>query len=112
MAQSYFYKFILGIRGSLVDARLRSGAEDVQRALNTGRQTFESDETRWPLYQPVPKLESHQQASGEAEYVNDIRAELGELFGVFVVTTVANATLKSVDATEALVRMHKILGNL
>lgn len=39
---------------------------------------------------------------GEAEYINDIRAESGELFGVFVTTTVANGTIKHVDASKAL----------
>jgi len=41
--------------------------------------------------------------SGEAEYVNDIPKMPGELFGAFVLTTVGNASLKSVDASEALV---------
>lgn len=42
--------------------------------------------------------------SGEAEYINDIRAELDELFGVFVLTTVANGRIKNIDASQALVR--------
>lgn len=41
--------------------------------------------------------------TGEAEYINDIRAELDELFGVFIVSDVANATIKSIDASQALV---------
>ncbi len=40
---------------------------------------------------------------GEAEYVNDIPKMNGELAGAFVLTTVGNARLKSVDASEALV---------
>ena len=41
--------------------------------------------------------------TGEAEYVNDIPKHAGELAGIFVTATVANATLKNVDASEALV---------
>lgn len=106
LAQAYMYKFMLGIRGSMVETKLRSGADDLPRDLNTGLQTFDTDRSKWPLYQPIPKIESFPQTSGEAEYVNDIRAELNELFVVFVVSTVANARLKSVDASEALVKCY------
>lgn len=41
--------------------------------------------------------------AGEAEYVNDIQPQAGELFGAMVLTTVGNATLRKIDATEALV---------
>ncbi|CAL8110870.1 unnamed protein product [Orchesella dallaii] len=102
LAQSYLYKFILGVRGNSVGNRLKSGGEDIPRGNNKGKQIFDTDKSKWPLNQPVPKLESFPQTSGEAEYINDIRAELDELFGVFVVTTVANATIKFIDASQAL----------
>lgn len=40
---------------------------------------------------------------GEAEFINDIQIRLNELFGAFVLTTVASATIENVDASEALV---------
>lgn len=40
---------------------------------------------------------------GEAEYGDDQQKMHGELYGVFVQTTVANAKIVSVDATRALV---------
>lgn len=40
---------------------------------------------------------------GEAQYINDIPAALDELFGVFVVSDVGSATIKSIDASKALV---------
>ena len=43
------------------------------------------------------------QASGEAEYVNDIPKYKNELYGSLVLTTVANATIDSIDPAPALV---------
>ncbi|CAL8110876.1 unnamed protein product [Orchesella dallaii] len=102
LAQSYLYKFILQILGNDVDPRLRSGAYEIERTLTSGKQTFETDRLKWPLNQPIPKMDSLAQVSGEAKYINDICSELAELHGAFVVTTVGNATIKSVDASEAL----------
>lgn len=41
--------------------------------------------------------------SGEAEYVNDIPPRPDELYGAFVLSTVAKADLVSIDPSEALV---------
>lgn len=38
---------------------------------------------------------------GEAEYVNDINPSHGELFGAFVLSKAAQATLAEIDASEA-----------
>lgn len=102
----------------------------MDRGLNTGIQTFDTDKSKFPLYQPIPKLESFPQVSGkifayhlqltffiqillsldtfitllgEAEFINDMQIKLNELFGAFVLTTVANGTIASVDASKALV---------
>ena len=53
-------------------------------------------------YNPTMSI-SLSQASGEAQYVNDIPTFQQELFGAFVITDQAAATLESMDATEALV---------
>lgn len=42
--------------------------------------------------------------SGEAEYIADLPHDPNELVGVFLLSKEANATLESIDATEALVR--------
>ncbi|OXA54699.1 Xanthine dehydrogenase [Folsomia candida] len=102
LAQSLLYKAILSILGESVKSSVKSGGQDLEHGPMSGKQTFESDQKEWPLYQPIPKLEADVQASGEAEYINDIRPEFGDLFGAFVVTTVANATISSIDASEAL----------
>ncbi|XP_021947093.1 xanthine dehydrogenase/oxidase [Folsomia candida] len=102
LAQSLLYKTILSILGESAKASIKSGGQDLEHGPMSGKQTFESDQKEWPLYQPIPKLEAAVQASGEAEYVNDIHPEFGELYGAFVLTTVANATISNIDASEAL----------
>ncbi len=54
--------------------------------------------------EPIPKIEGKSQCSGEAEYINDIPAFPGELTGIFVMATVGNCDLDTVDASAALVR--------
>lgn len=55
---------MLGVRGGTVNPNLQSGGDDVERALNTASQTYDTDRSKWPLYQPVPKIESFPQTSG------------------------------------------------
>lgn len=55
---------MLGVRGKTVNPKLMSGGDDVERGLNYGTQTYDTDKSKWPLYQPVPKLESFPQVSG------------------------------------------------
>ena len=44
------------------------------------------------------------QASGEAEYVSTMTGEQDQLYIQFVLSTVGNATIEDMDASEALVR--------
>ncbi len=52
-------------------APLKSGAQDLEHGPMQGKQTFESDQKEWPLYQPIPKLEAAVQASGNILYFFD-----------------------------------------
>ena len=111
--------------------KYKSGGQEIERFVMHGKQDFDSDQSQWPLYQPISKIEGKIQASGlnkwintyeqscvmilirfiilgEAEYVNDIPIQFGELFGAYVLTTVANAKLQKVDASEALVVLIKL----
>jgi hypothetical protein len=103
LAKSLLYKTILEILGSKVDRSKKSGATDIPRGISTGKQVFDSDKTDSSLYKEIPKIEAKWQASGEAEYVPDIPQRPDELFGVFVQSTIGCGTIKSIDATEALV---------
>ena len=57
----------------------------------------------WPVNQPVPKLESLYQTSGEAQYINDIPIKINE---VFCALTIANelGIFEKIDTTEAMVK--------
>ncbi|CAG7720323.1 unnamed protein product [Allacma fusca] len=104
LTKNLLYKVILGILGDKADGNLRSGAIDLPRKQNSGKQIYDTDEefADSALYKPVAKLEALIQCSGEAEYVNDVPKQTGELSGAFVLATVANAEIKNVDASEAL----------
>ncbi|KAG8310129.1 hypothetical protein J6590_069741 [Homalodisca vitripennis] len=49
---------VLSLSPNSVKAQFRSGGEDITRPLSSGKQEFDTDSTRPPLYQPFPKLES------------------------------------------------------
>ncbi len=74
-------------------------------------QEFETDESQWPVSQPVEKLEGRVQCGGEAEYVNDIQPASGELHAAFVMTSRANCDIVAVDTAAALVAMRRTTQN-
>ncbi|XP_034185073.2 uncharacterized protein LOC117606576 isoform X1 [Osmia lignaria lignaria] len=102
LAEGLFFKFILSIKPEKVDPKMRSGGSVLQRGLSSGKQDFDTDKNLWPLNQPLPKMESIHQTSGEAQYVNDVPSLPKEVFCAFVLTTVPNGNIESIDASEAL----------
>ena len=79
-----------------------TGGELLQRAdKSTGQQNYETDPDKYPLTQPLPKLDSRKQTAGEAQYVGDLPAMTGQLHAVFVKSTVASADVKSIDTSKA-----------
>ncbi|XP_059474057.1 uncharacterized protein LOC132195836 [Neocloeon triangulifer] len=102
VAQGVFYKFLLGLDPNRVIAAKRSGAENLIRPLSSGKQDFETNESVFPLNEPIPKLEAAAQTAGEAEYINDMPERPGELHGAFVLTKQATGTIASIDDSAAL----------
>ncbi|XP_061428611.1 LOW QUALITY PROTEIN: xanthine dehydrogenase-like [Lethenteron reissneri] len=103
LALSLFYKFYLSIAGDdAVSPRNRSACHGLGRAVSSGEQTYDTQPADYPLTQPIAKLESSLQASGEAEFVNDIPAMAGELYAVFAQSSVPSAKLVSIDSAAAL----------
>lgn len=47
---------------------LKSGGGEIERGLHYGKQTYDSDQSQWPLYQPVSKLEAFPQTSGSLSF--------------------------------------------
>ncbi|CAL8082604.1 unnamed protein product [Orchesella dallaii] len=101
LTQTLLYKYFLSILGLDSSNRVRSGGKNLKRNVTKGQQTYDTDKTTWPINEPILKLESFPQVSGEAEYINDIDPKFGELFGAFVLSTEAQADLVSIDASAA-----------
>ncbi|KAG8327493.1 hypothetical protein J6590_017924 [Homalodisca vitripennis] len=96
------YRVVLSLCPNSVRPQFRSGGMDITRPLSSGKQEFDTDSSRPPLYQPFPKLESLIQCSGEAEYVYDIPTIGCELYAAFVITKHGPATLQGLDPSKAL----------
>ena len=88
--------------GSSSSPEVQSGAEDLDRGLSSGQQSFDTDEDLWPVSEPREKVEAKWQTSGEIQYTGDIPVKQGELHAAFVLTTTANCDIVSVDPSEAL----------
>ncbi|KAK7112653.1 uncharacterized protein [Littorina saxatilis] len=101
LAVNLLYKTLLGITAPS-DAKMASGSSDIERPLSSGIQTWQDKKDEWPLKQALPKKTAKLQASGEAEYVNDIPKYKQELCGALVLTSVASATIESIDPAPAL----------
>ncbi|CAL8070104.1 unnamed protein product [Orchesella dallaii] len=102
MAKALLYKTILEIIGKKANDKLQSGSSDLERIMTSGTQTYDAGNTETNLFKSVPKCESNIQASGEAEYTGDIPVQRNELYGAFVLSTVANGDISNIDASEAL----------
>ena len=73
-----------------------------------GVQEWETDETQWPITQPVEKIEAKVQCAGEAEYIADIQPAAGELHAAFVMSGQANCDIVSVTTAAALVNSYSL----
>lgn len=110
LALALFYKFALNTCAtSKIGAERRSGADELQRPLSSGSQTFDSDQSQWPLNEPVEKYEGMVQCSGEAKYVNDLPPQHDELWAAFVPAIRVHSKVARIDATAALVRSRATL---
>ncbi|XP_067671007.1 uncharacterized protein [Haliotis asinina] len=101
LAVNLLYKCILELCGAKHQTRV-SGPLSIERPLSSGVQEFQEKKADWPLKEPMPKLASHAQASGEAEFVNDIPSSSQELAGAFVVTSQGPATIQNIDTSRAM----------
>ncbi|XP_066907154.1 uncharacterized protein [Halyomorpha halys] len=102
LAIALFYRFILQLNGDLSNRMYRSGASDLMRPLSSGKQEFPLNIREAPVHQPKLKYEGLIQTAGEAEYVDDIPHQAGELHGALVITDRAVAQITKVDASPAL----------
>ncbi|XP_076459984.1 uncharacterized protein LOC143293041 [Babylonia areolata] len=101
LAVNLLYKTLLGIARP-TDPKLTSGGQNIERPLSSGEQTWQNHIDEWPLKEPLPKKTAQIQAAGEAEFVNDMPRYRQEMCGALVLTTVANATIDTIDPAPAL----------
>uniref|UniRef100_A0A6P7EZ01 Xanthine dehydrogenase-like n=1 Tax=Diabrotica virgifera virgifera TaxID=50390 RepID=A0A6P7EZ01_DIAVI len=104
LAISLFYKFVLKTSPpNLVGARYKSGGTILTRALSTGVQQYGTDNKQWPLTQPIPKVESLAQTSGQIKYILDMPDIPHECHASFVTAKcVAGSKITNVDVSQAL----------
>ncbi|XP_048451057.1 xanthine dehydrogenase-like [Rhincodon typus] len=102
LAFGLFYKFFLSLLDeSHVSPCNRSAICSLKRPVSTGKQIFSCRPRNYPLTKPMPKLSAYKQTCGEIEYVNDIDPLHNELFSVFCLSQVGNATIDTIDITRA-----------
>ncbi|CAB0016975.1 unnamed protein product [Nesidiocoris tenuis] len=68
LAVSLLYKFVLSLNPNAVNERNKSGSSLLTRSVSSGRQDFDTDRSRWPVNQPVPKLEGLMQCADDVKY--------------------------------------------
>ncbi|CAG9813286.1 unnamed protein product [Phaedon cochleariae] len=104
LAISLFYKFILKVcPDNLVSSRNKSGGYMFHRPVSNGIQEYGTNRDKWPLTEPLPKLEAYGQTSGQAKYVDDLIDLPNQLYAAFVTANApANSRIVSVDASPAL----------
>ena len=106
LAQGLLYKCLLRALGEEAREEVRSGGEELRagRGVSRGVQQYGTDETLYPVSEPVVKVEAPLQTAGQAPYADDTPRAAGELAAALVLSTVAAATLGTIDAAAALAR--------
>ncbi|XP_028415709.1 xanthine dehydrogenase-like [Dendronephthya gigantea] len=101
LAVSLFYKLYLALLGDKANERFRSAAVPFVRPISSGQQSYDTTANDYPVTQPIPKMSAKLQASGEAQFTDDIPKRLGEVYGAFVTTAKGNCKIASIDPSEA-----------
>ncbi|XP_046968166.1 xanthine dehydrogenase 1-like [Vanessa cardui] len=105
IALSLFYKGLLSLCPlEILHPRYYSGAVKIHetRPVSDGKQIFTTNPTIWPLNKPFPKLDALIQCAGESQYTEDVPSLPGEVYAVFVLSTVARGRIDSIDPSKAL----------
>ncbi|CAG5117383.1 unnamed protein product [Candidula unifasciata] len=102
LAISLFYKFVLDVCQSKADARYASGGQGLVRTPMVGTQDYDTDQTKWPLTEPMKKITAPYLATGVVQYLDDLPLAPGELCASVVISTEGSATIDTVDASAAL----------
>lgn len=115
LASSLFYKFILYVNKNKLTPRLASGIDSIvdNRVISSGIETYSNDPSIFPVTKPMSKINALLQASGEAAYVYDTSIDdQHDLDGAFILSSLANCRIDSIDTSAALKMPGKILNFL
>ncbi|XP_048242204.1 xanthine dehydrogenase-like isoform X1 [Haliotis rufescens] len=102
LAVSLFYKYVLAMCGEKAATRFRSGGTNLIRPVSSGIQTYASRKDEYPLTQPMTKKDATLQTSGRVRFVNDVPPVPEEVCASFVISSVGNAEIDTVDTSAAL----------
>lgn len=103
LAQGLFYKFLLAnAPNDKVAEQFSSGGHILKRPVSSGTQVFDKVEADYPVKKPTEKHEGLLQCSGEAMFANDLPPQSQQLWAAFFSAKKIGATVKDVDASEAL----------
>ncbi|CAH0550925.1 unnamed protein product [Brassicogethes aeneus] len=104
LAICLFYKFVLSIAPKeKISTKYQSGGFLLKRPLSKGTQEYSTKKDMYPVSEPVIKLESLVQSSGQAKYIEDMPDYPGQLFIQFVVAKApANSVITKIDTSKAL----------
>ena len=107
LALGFFYRFYHDV---LQDLKLGPAdidddvVSEIERAISSGQKDHKPSEAYQQniLGKATPHVSALKQATGEAQYTDDIPVQQNELFGCLVLSTKAHARIVDVDATAAL----------
>ncbi|GFF23243.1 xanthine dehydrogenase [Aspergillus lentulus] len=107
LALGFFYRFYhdvlseIGVKDTDIDEDVIA---EIERAISSGQKDHESSKAYQQriLGKATPHVSALKQATGEAQYTDDIPAQKNELYGCLVLSTKAHAKIVSVDTTAAL----------
>eukprot|EP01135_Chromosphaera_perkinsii_P000979 Nk52_evm5s155 gene=Nk52_evmTU5s155 len=102
LAVNLFYKFALYVNVDIISDEHRSAAHPYVRPNSSGTQKYGSDPKVYPVSKPIQKLEAKMQASGEAQYTDDLPTTEGCLHAAFVISEYGSAKIESIDSEEVL----------
>ena len=96
-----FFQFALEIVGNAADIRFRSAVGSLSRPISSGKQSYPSNPKNFPVTQPIPKLESLIQSTGEAKYISDTESS-SMLYAAFTLAEVGSADIFKIDGADAM----------
>ncbi|XP_048242207.1 xanthine dehydrogenase-like [Haliotis rufescens] len=102
LAICLFYKCVLGMCSEKAATRFQSGGTNLMRPVSSGTQTYDSRKDEYPLTQPMTKADATLQTSGQVQFVGDLPPVPNEVAASFVISSVGNAEIDTVDTSAAM----------